>query len=216
MRRVKLEIAKAISELKISPELEIDKLFITKINDTLITNSTKLVFTGERPGPVGVHALALALKELAPLNVNVKTLCFWRTPVRDDGLRVLCELLLPKPKNDTYKWPGFVKLELLDCQVVVSGPPNFSPSSLLTINSSPPDLLRGLPSPRPQPLRRRPPWRRRKPCGRAAAGRRRAARDAAHGPQRHRRHWRHGARRGHEGQPHPRPPQPRTKLPSIY
>ena len=117
MRRVRLEIAKAISELQISPELEIDKLFVTKIHDALSTNSRKLVFTGERPGPIGVHALSIALKELAPLNVNIKTLCFWRTPVRDEGLRVMSELILPKPKNDTYKWPGFVNLELLDCQV---------------------------------------------------------------------------------------------------
>jgi hypothetical protein len=117
MKRVKLEIAKAVSELQISPELEIDKLFVTKINDALITNSRKLVFTGERPGPVGVHALSIALKELAPLNVNVKALCFWRTPVRDEGLRVMSEMLLPKPKNEAFKWPGFVNLELLDCQV---------------------------------------------------------------------------------------------------
>ncbi len=120
MKRVRLEVAKAISELQISPELEIDKLFVTKLHDALTTNSKKLVFTGERPGPIGVHALAIALKELAPLNVNIKTLCFWRTPVRDDGLRMLCELILPKPKNDTHKWPGFVNLELLDCQVRIS------------------------------------------------------------------------------------------------
>ena len=73
MKRVRLEVAKAISELQISPELEIDKLFVTKLHDALTTNSKKLVFTGERPGPIGVHALAIALKELAPLNVNIKT-----------------------------------------------------------------------------------------------------------------------------------------------
>ena len=120
-RRIKTEVTKAVTELAIPPQLEVEKIFMTKLSDALSSGAVKLIFTGERPGVLGVQALSMVLREITPSVLNVKTLCFWRTPVGDDGLRAISQALLPKPPSEAQSWPGFVNLELLDVQISPAG-----------------------------------------------------------------------------------------------
>ena len=107
--------------MNIPPELEMDKFFISKINETLLAESQKFLFQGERPDTRGVKAFSLVLKELCPVFVPTKALCFWRSQLGDDGLSSVCEHLLSKKKSDKEPpYGGVVNLELLDCRLGAS------------------------------------------------------------------------------------------------
>lgn len=121
MRRVKVEVNKVVQELQIPPELELDKLFITKFNDALVGSTGKLLFQGDKPGVLGTQALSLVLRELCPVFVPIKTMCFWRCMVGDEGLKALCENCLYKKKMDQHNWAGYQHLELMDVRLSPRG-----------------------------------------------------------------------------------------------
>uniref|UniRef100_A0A6U5VPJ8 Uncharacterized protein n=1 Tax=Guillardia theta TaxID=55529 RepID=A0A6U5VPJ8_GUITH len=121
MRKVRVEVAKFCSELRIPPELDIEKLFNTKIYDALVENSGKMIFQGDRPGRAGVQALSCILRETCPVYISIRSLFFWRTEVGDEGVASICENCLDKGKNESHNWPGFVHLELFDVKMSALG-----------------------------------------------------------------------------------------------
>jgi len=120
MKRVRQEMQKVVGELGIPPEAELDKLFISKINETLLAQSQKFVFQGDRPDSttLGVKVFTALLKELCPQFVPTKTLCFWRSQLGDEGVAAICEHLLSKKKSEKEPpYGGVVNLELFDCRL---------------------------------------------------------------------------------------------------
>jgi hypothetical protein len=127
MRKVKIEMGKAIVELQISPELEVDKFLNSKIQECMLSSSTKIIFSGDRSSPpvhgashrptttsmLDVMALSRVMKQLTPTILNFKTLCFWKTTIGDDGLKETCNNVLPLP--------GLLNMEIIDCQVSTRG-----------------------------------------------------------------------------------------------
>ncbi len=100
MKRVKAEVNKVLQELQVPPEMELDKLFVTQFNDFLTKRTNKLLFQGDRPGVIGTHALSLVIREVCPSPVPLKTLCFWRCMVGDEGLKYLCQNVLCVPLSN--------------------------------------------------------------------------------------------------------------------
>lgn len=118
MKRVKQEVARVCQDMGIAPDLELDKFLISKINETLLEQTQKFVFQGEKPDAVGIKAFSLVLKEVCPTFVPTKTLCFWRAVPGDEGVSIICEHLLSKKKSDKEPpYGGVVNLELLDCRL---------------------------------------------------------------------------------------------------
>jgi len=118
MKKVKQEVAKVCADMGILPELECDKLFVAKFNETLLSQTQKFLFQGDRPDSKGIQAFTLVLKELCPAFVPTKTLCFWRSLLGDEGVASICEHLLSKKKSEKEPpYGGVVNLELFDCRL---------------------------------------------------------------------------------------------------
>ena len=118
MKKARQEVAKVCGDLNIPSEAEVDKMLVAKINETLLNQSQKFLFQGDRPDALGVKAFSLALKELCPAFVPTKTLCFWRSTLGDEGVAMICEHLLSKKKSDKEPpYGGVVNLELFDCRL---------------------------------------------------------------------------------------------------
>jgi hypothetical protein len=131
MRKVKIEMGKVIAELQISPELEVDKFLNSKIQECMLSSSTKIIFSGDRSSQLPQHplhgashrptstsmfdvmALSRAMKQLTPTILNFKTVCFWKTTMGDEGLKETC--------SNVLQLPGLLNLEIIDCQVSTRG-----------------------------------------------------------------------------------------------
>jgi hypothetical protein len=132
MRKVKTEMSKAIADLQIHADFEVDRFLNAKVQECLASSSTKLIFTGDRPCPANLSAsthpagtgirnmtqldvmvFSRAVKQLTPAVINLKALCLWKSLLGDDGMRDLCQFVLPLPE--------LVNMEVIDCQVSVRG-----------------------------------------------------------------------------------------------
>lgn len=84
------------------------------------------------------------MKELCPVPLNFKALCFWKMVIGDEALRDLTQNVLPLKKNEALKWPGYSALELVDCRIDFTGCAHISqalrtdiPLQVLTLDFNP-------------------------------------------------------------------------------
>ncbi|EKX47542.1 hypothetical protein GUITHDRAFT_106529 [Guillardia theta CCMP2712] len=135
MKRVKESVEKHLHDVQVT----VDNALLNKLYDSQgwarpngpeeAKETMKLVFAGEvkedgkrevdNLNPLAIKQLGRSLKEVCPLHCRVKSICFWHSPVEDEGLKGLLEFGMKPPKPDV--WEGLLHLELVDCGIGLQG-----------------------------------------------------------------------------------------------